>query len=1103
MPPTLRMRLFGDFSLAYDGTPVESISTPRLQSLVAYLVLHRDAPQLRQHLAFIFWPDSSEAQARNNLRQMLHSLRGALPNASDCLSVTSSTIQWRPDTPLRLDVAEFEHACAALERMDHQQDAAALRAASEQLLEHYRADLLPGCYDEWIVPERERLRQRFAQTLEQLIERHEAARDYSAAIHIARRLISADALNEASYRHLMRLLALTGDRAGELRAFQACASTLRRQLGIDPSQETEELHQRLLRLDAQAAPPDQFPATADLTPRQPFAARSALVGRQREWDTLHRAWQAANASGPGFVLITGEAGIGKSRLAEEMLRWASQQGATTATTRSYAAEGRLSLAPVIEWLRSATLRPHLERLETVWLTEVARVLPELFVEHPNLPHYEPMNDYGQRQRFFQALALAMLAAPQPLLLVMDDLQWCDQESLEWLHYLLRYAHGAHLLVLATARDDEIPPEHPLHPLLLHLRQTVAVTELALEPLDAAETAQLAARMTDRELDTTSAMRLFGETEGNPLFVIEAVRAGLDALLANQSASALFPRAPTSPSLPAGVRTIIAGRLAQLSAPARELSALAAMVGHDFSLDILARVSQADEERIVRALDELWQRRIVREHGPATYDFTHDKLREVAQAEISAPQRHLWHRRIARALETLRADDLDPFSGRIAAHYEAGGMVERAIPYYQRAAQVAQRVFAHEDAINLLRHCSTLLEQTPGGVARDQRELAILLALAPLYRITRGWTAPELERVVDRTLALCDTVGDNTQRAEALYGQQSLLVVQARLDRVQVVAEELHAHYERTEGEAPPLSDMMLAGARLHLGRISDANAAFERILTMPSPTRVAQHLQEAQAWDFTAHTHAWQAHALWCLGYPDRALRCGRAGVELAQSFDHPFNQALAATYFSLLAQIACDPATAQACAEEALALTEEFHTPYYRAWAAILVAQAHARATPDDERIAALRAAIEDFKATGARLRLPYYLSLLADTYGDAGRPAEGLIVIEEAFAQSRASNERWWDAELHRLRGELMFAAGRDLRDVETALARARDIARGQQARSLELRTALSACLVGAAESPRAEDRRALADIYAWFSEGFDTPDLRAARALLIQWS
>ena len=149
------------------------------------------------------------------------------------------------------------------------------------------------------------------------------------------------------------------------------------------------------------------------------------------------------------------------------------------------------------------------------------------------------------------------------------------------------------------------------------------------------------------------------------------------------------------------------------------------------------------------------------------------------------------------------------------------------------------------------------------------------------------------------------------------------------------------------------------------------------------------------------------------------------------------------------------------------------------------------------------LRAAIEDFKATGARLRLPYYLSLLADTYGDAGRPAEGLIVIEEACAQSRASNERWWDAELHRLRGELMFAAGRDLRDVETALARARDIARGQQARSLELRTALSACLVGAAESPRAEDRRALADIYAWFSEGFDTPDLRAARALLIQWS
>ena len=1101
MASIAQIQLLGDFRLTWDDLPAQGLNTPRLQSLLAYLALHRDAPQLRQRIAFLFWPDSSEAQARNNLRQLLHALRGAQPDVSALLLVDHHALQWRPDVTLTLDVEAFERAVADLEREEVASDGGALRLTGERILELYQADLLPGCYDEWIAPERERLRERYIRALERLVAAHETRRDLTSAIRYARQLIRSDPLNEEAYRALMRLLAQTGDRVGELRAFQACASALMQALGIGPSQTTEDLHQRLL----QASPlpivnghHDQTaPAVAQTA--DPLASPAPLVGRQREWERLQAAWRAASERGPGFVLITGEAGIGKSRLAEEFIRWASQQGATTATARSYAVEGRLSFAPVIDWLRSPGLRPSIERLDPLWLSELARVLPELLAEHPETPPYAPLSEFGQRQHFFRALALATLAAPPPLLLVMDDLQWCDQETLEWLHFLERFDPSARLLIVGAARSEETLPQHPLRATLNHLRHTIAVTEVALGPLDAAETAELAARMADRELDASAAMRLFGETEGNPLFVIETMRAGLEKLLDRRSVAepdvlAPVPSTEEEDTLPPGVRAVIASRLAQLSPSARELAALAAVVGRACSIEALTQVSHADEEQIVSALDELWQRRIVREQGTDTYDFTHDKLREVAYAEISAPQRRLLHRRVAQTLAALHADDLDAVSGQVAAHYERGGAIAQAIPAYHRAALVAQRVFAFEDAIQLLRHCLVLLEQTPGGAARDRRELRLLLALEPLYRITRGWTAPELEAVVNRTLVLCETVGDDSQRAEALYGLQSLLTVQARFERVLATAADLRALYRRADGIVPPLTDMMLAGAQLHLGHASEANDEFVQILSGHA-TLPPQHLQDSTGWDYSVHTRAWHAHALWLLGYPEQAARSGLDAVRLAQSMGHPFNQALASTYLALLWQISADAPTARTQADEALRLTREYKAPYYEAWAAILVCAAQAEEQPDEAHIAALRDAITGFIASGARIRLPYYFSLLARVYLRAGRPDDGLLAIDEALAQSTRHNERWWDAELQRLRAELTLAAGRDPRDAEAALRRAVEIARSQQARSLELRALLT--LARLSGPRRAEAQRELRAAYAWFTEGFDTPDLQAAHA------
>ena len=567
------------------------------------------------------WPDASEANARNDLRQLLHQLRQALPDPDRYLRADANSVQWVADSRFSLDVALFERAVAEAGEALRAGDASRRRACLERALDVCQGPLLPSCYDDWIGPARERLARQCAEAVAALVGLLEQQREYTSAIARVRHWLQHDPLDEEAYRWLMRLLALCGDRVAALQAYRQCADALRRELAAEPSPETLRSYEQIR--DAGLGPPG-LTAGPEATP-----AASSLVGRQAEWARLREAWERVVRGHAGFALVTGDAGIGKSRLAEELLSWAQRQGVAAAKTRSYAAEGRLSLAPVSEWLRSDALAPHLVRLEDVWLVEVARILPELLAARPGLRRPPPMSELGDRLRFFEGLARAALLAPQPLLLVIDDLQWCDRETLEWIHFLSRFDPDARLLVLGTARSEALEAAHPLAALLLQLRSASQLTEIALEPLDAAETAELAAQVGSRVFDAEAATRLYRETEGNPLFVVETVRAegGGEAPrgVPEQGISGLPPR----------THAVMAGRLAQLSDHAREIAAAAAVIGRAFGLDVLVRLV-GDEEVVVRALDELWRKRIIREQGPNAYDFSHDKLRDVAYGETRPP-----------------------------------------------------------------------------------------------------------------------------------------------------------------------------------------------------------------------------------------------------------------------------------------------------------------------------------------------------------------------------------------------------------------------------------------------------------------------------------
>ena len=343
----LHIRLFGEFSLSYGKGPVAGLNKPRLQSLLAYLILHAGAPVTRQHLAFVLWPDTEEAKARNNLRQALHQLRQALPEP-DLILVEGQAITWQSKPQQIIDVQVFERALAQSDAAERRADRAAMQQALEDALAGYAGDLLPGCYDDWIIPERERLQQRRHLAVKKLVEALEAQQAYARAVQAAQTLIRLDPLAEESHITLMRLHGQNHDGPGVRRVYQSAVDTFQRELGLPPGQTLQQAY-RHWQLAAAASP---SPAVAEP------GSSLTLAGRQPEWELLQAAWRRAAGGDAQLALITGEAGIGKSRLAEELFHWIKRQGLIATHTRCYAGEGRLSLAPVSEWLRSDALRPH-------------------------------------------------------------------------------------------------------------------------------------------------------------------------------------------------------------------------------------------------------------------------------------------------------------------------------------------------------------------------------------------------------------------------------------------------------------------------------------------------------------------------------------------------------------------------------------------------------------------------------------------------------------------------------------------------------------------------------------------------------------------------
>ena len=688
----LQVRFLGDCVVTLGGEPVAALNKPRLQSLLAYLILHRDAPQFRHHLAGVMWPASSPSQACTNLRNLVHLLRRALPGGDRLVCPDFGTLQLNPSITIDLDVDDFRRIAEqkSLQNLPLDQLEAAARI--------YQGDLLPSCYDAWIETEREYYRQRFVVLLDQLVDRYESLRRYTEAITACQRLVTTEPFHEQGYPRLARLQVLKGEPKAALKTCQQYARLLKRELDLEMPAEMKALSEHARRV-ARRGKAESSLASA-LSP----AGLLPLVGRTAEWQTILKLWKTTTTGQSRMLFILGEAGIGKTRLTEELLDWANRQGIRTAVAHCYASEGALPYAPVVAWLRALNLPP----LEPIWMVELSRLLPELLKRNTKPP--PPLSEAWQRLHLFEALARAILGMRQKTLLLIEDLHWCDQDTLEWLHYLLRFDPHAPLLVVGTARSEEAEANPALGLLLSSLRQEGSLPfaggtlEIELSRLSQDESGQLADYVAGKALARGLGALIYQETEGNPLFIVETVRA---ELFKESRSLGVQP-------LPYKTRAVLENRIRQLSPVANNLCLLAATIGRSFSLEVLRRACTCPEIELVQGLEELLSRRIVREIAHNTFDFSHDKLRDAAFFEVSSPRLQILHRQVADALVSLARKDPESRSGEIARHWEAAGSIGRAILYYRMAGENARKTFANQRALTYYQRAIALCEAREAG-----------------------------------------------------------------------------------------------------------------------------------------------------------------------------------------------------------------------------------------------------------------------------------------------------------------------------------------------------------------------------------------------------
>ncbi len=732
--------------------------------------------------------------------------------------------------------------------------------------------------------------------------------------------------------------------------------------------------------------------------------------------------------------------------------------------------------------------------------------------------------------------LSAIARERPLVLILEDLHWVDSASSGLLFHLSREAAHSRILILGTYRPDELAVSrgemaHPLVEMLSELKRWHGDIWLDLGELAEEDGRRFVEAYLDtrpNQLGPAFRAALFDRTGGHALFTVELVREMWERGDVRQDEAGQWIEGPAIDwnVLPARVEGVIEKRIQRLEQALRGILTIASVEGETFTAEVVARVQQVQERALVQQLSrELEKRhRLVTAHiltwlgsqRLSLYRFRHQLFQQYVYHNLAEMERAYLHEAVGTVLEAIYGEQSEPIAVQLARHFEEAGLTEKAVNYLLQAGRRAGRLSAYQEVIAHVSKGLALLESLPNTPERARTELELQIALGTALRVTKGNASAEVEQTYNRAWQLCQQLyaGETAHIFPILYGRQNFYFVRGELRTALQLAEEFLQLAQHQQDPGIIVAHGCVGWSSAAIGEFVSARAHFEQVAALYT---VEQHrpLMFQYPVDPGAAGLSMGAIDLWLLGYVEQARRWSDRAVMLAREAAHANSLAYSLLLSSWFQHFCRERAVAQECAEEDIAICTKQGLGDKLAWGTIMRGWALATQGQGQAGIAQIHQGVAAARAAGSGLFRTYQLTLLAEAYDAVGQPEAGLAALAEALARVEQTEERFWEAEIYRLTGELLLkvqGAGRSRSAVEGMqhaespegwFLKAIEIARRQEGKSLELRATVSLAQLWQQQGKKDQAHHMLADIYGWFTEGFDTIDLQQAKALLDELS